>query len=104
MDYSVTVEARAPTGEPPLTYAEDLYDDPITADLSDQLMDCIEPHHGSGGVGARSWGATISVEANEPSGAGSHALTILADCVQAMGLPAWPVVHLEIIESALIET
>lgn len=104
MDYSVTVEARAPSGEPPLTYADDLYDDPTTTDLSNRLMDCIEVHHGSGGVGARTWSATISVEAEEPGEAGTRASTILVDCARGIGLPVWPIVHLEIIESDLIET
>lgn len=96
MDYSVFVEARAPVGEPPLTYADDLYDDEIIADLSDRLMDCIQAHHGSGGVGARTWDAIISVDADDIETAAATAVRILADCSRGVGLPAWPVTRLEV--------
>lgn len=95
-EYSVSVEARAPKGEPPLTHATDIATDPIVHELSERLVECLAERHGSGGVGSRSWSITFTVYEQTIGLAVMTGMQIAQECARDAELPNWPIVHLEV--------
>lgn len=69
------------------------------------LAGLVAPYSGvvTGGGRHAVWGARLSVEAATPGDAFASAATILDAAATAAGLPAWPVVRVEIVRDDLLD-
>ncbi len=86
MDWSVNVEAATQAG-----------DDRVDQDAMEVLLELLDDHH-AGGVTVRPgrYGARFDVESPTSVEAAAEAEEVFRKAVAAAGLPAWPVVRLEV--------
>jgi hypothetical protein len=68
----------------------------VTVEQLEQLADLLEPFSASVGGGGAEYSARLSVEAGLDRAAADQALAEFAKARDQVGLPAWPVVHLDV--------
>jgi hypothetical protein len=92
--YSVRVEAR--TSGPVVL-------DVNIDDVADGFMDLLQDHDGIVSTGAGSWEATISVPGEDAVHAIPPAAELIASLAAQAGMPAWPVVRIEVIRQDILK-
>jgi hypothetical protein len=75
--------------------ASDKAENPVEVEQLEQLADLLEPFSASVGGGGDHYSARLSVDAEMERLAAEQALTNFATARDKVGLPPWPVVHLD---------
>jgi hypothetical protein len=90
-EWSVVFEAEA---------GDDAAGHEVDADRLWPLLEALEGHSPAAGGGGRRYDAQFNVEAVDAAAAWTKALRVWKRAVATAGLPAWPVVHVEVLTIA----
>jgi len=90
--WNIMVEARGPARSRPLN--------PGDGSLG-AFLDELRTWHGSAGGGDRAWDARITVKAKDTAEAHAIGTQVVSSAAKRAGLPAWPLVRVEVVREDL---